>query len=394
MLNHSITFCLPSRSNLRYLKDCIPSIRRNLSSRHDIILFIDEDNDGTREWASKNKDIYNFKVIENPYINKRRFGIGPAYDACIKEATTDVVMIAHADMIFARGLDDNILAHIEPGTVVAATRIEPPNYPNAGEKIQQSFGQYPEDFNHEKFEEFVDQQLSSQEVTEGIFAPWALLKSDYEKLGGHDARLHSCREDSDLFNRMLLAGFKFVQPWNALVWHYGGRGAGSNQQFDNEEDRIRHENWKKDMNNSTREFIRKWKSQVKHEPLMKPIVNPIYNTAIKITNCNPQLLGALEPLADDIYVDCEIREYIEKEQYNTSENLINKIHDHSEEPDNDVVISIDGRAFTQQDYQIMFEMGAILKQSGQIGKSKLGQFNIEVEIKRLEEKQNEFIKIL
>lgn len=391
-----ITFCIPSRNNLRYLQDCIPSIRKNLTSgNHKIIIFVDEDTDGTVEWAEKNKDLYDFKYIVNPYLNKRRFGIGPAYDKCISEAETEVVMIAHADMVFGKDCDVNILKHLKEKTVVCATRVEPPNYPNAGEKIQQAFGQYPEDFQHDKFNEFVDGQLSSEKTTEGIFAPWALFKSDYEKLGGHDARLHSCREDSDLFNRMLLAGFDFVQPWNALVWHYGGRGAGSNTHFDNEEDRLRHEKWQKEMNNSTREFIRKWKSQVKHEPLMKPIVNPIYNIGIRVFNCTPQLLGALEPLADDIYVDCNPAIYIEQEQYNTSENLVTKIHPLEDlGNDNDILVTLDATNFTQQDYQILFELGAIIKQSGKVGRSKLGQFNIELDIKRLEEKQNELIKIL
>jgi len=390
-----ITFALPSRSNLRYLKDAIPSIRRNLiSAPHEIIVFVDEDNDGTVEWCEKNKELYNFSYIVNPRLNKSRYGIGPAYDKCISEATTEVVCVCHADMVWGKDADINMLSHLKPKTVVAGTRVEPPNYPNAGEKIQKAFGQYPEDFDMEKFDEFVESQLPETKTTEGIFAPWCLYKSDYDELGGHDARLHSCREDSDIFNRMLLAGFSFVQPWNALVWHYGGRGAGSNKDFDNEQDRLRHEQWKNDMNNSTREFIRKWKSHVKHEPLMKPIVDPVYNTGIRIFNCNQVLLAALEPLCDDIYIDCDAADYIEKEQYNTTENLVVKINSlENLSSENDIVVTIDGNKFTQQDFQVMFELGAIVKQSGKIGKSKLGNFNITVEIKKLSEKQNELIKL-
>lgn len=390
-----ITFCIPSRNNLRYLKDCIASIRRNLTAAdHQIIIFVDEDTDGTVDWCEKNQEVYNFRYIVNPNLNKSRFGIGPAYDKCISEAQTEVVMIAHADMVFGRDCDVNILKQLKEKTVVAATRVEPPNYPNAGEKIQKSFGQYPEDFSQDKFDEFVETQLGEEKTTEGIFAPWALYKSDYQTLGGHDARLHSCREDSDIFNRMLLSGFSFVQPWNALVWHYGGRGAGSNTKFDNEEDRLRHEKWQKEMNNSTREFIRKWKSNVKHTPLMKPIVAPIYNVGIRVFNCNESLLGALEPIATDIYVDCDPAPYIEREQYNTTDNLLYKIHplEHLG-GHNDVLVEIDGKTFNQQDYQVLFELGSILKQSGKIGKSKVGAFNITIDVKRLKEKQHELVKI-
>jgi len=390
-----IAFCIPSKSNLRYLKTCIPSIRNNaFNPNHEIIVFVDEDTDGTVEWLEKNAEHYGVDYYVNPHLGKRLFGIGPAYDYCIEKSESDVFMIFHADMILAKNADANALAHLKEKTVVAATRIEPPTHPNAGEKIQQQFGMYPEDFLQDKFDEFIEKQIQSDKVTEGIFAPWMMYKSDYKELGGHDARLHSCREDSDIFNRMLIAGFNFVQPWNSLVWHFAGRGAGSNSNFDTEEDRIRHETWKQNMSNSTREFIRKWKSNVKHEPLMKPIVNPIYNTGIRIKHCNPNLLAALEPLAHDIYVDCDYADYIQNEQYRTTDDLLTKVHSIDDDVTNDVIIDLDGQRLSQQDYQILFEMGAIIKQSGKPGKSKLGNFNIVLEIKRLEEKQNELLKVL
>ena len=42
-----ITFCIPSKNNCRYLKACIPSIRKNAYRKdHDIIVFVDADEDG------------------------------------------------------------------------------------------------------------------------------------------------------------------------------------------------------------------------------------------------------------------------------------------------------------------------------------------------------------
>ena len=389
-----IAICIPSKSNLRYLKMAIPSIRKNaFRNDHEIIVYVDSDEDGTLEWLDKNAEAYGVKVIVNPNIGKSLTGIGKAYDKCVEASETDVFMIGHADMYYCKNFDKNALKHLERGTVVALTRIEPANYPNAGEKIQKSFGQFPEDLDVEKLEEFVEEQLLSDKVTEGIFAPWMMYKADHQEIGGHDVRMHSCREDSDIFNRMLLAGYKFVQPWNALVWHFGGRGAGSNTNFDTEEDRIRHEKWKVAMNTSTREFLRKWKSNVRHTPLMKPIVNPIYDIGIRVFNCNLQLLAMLEPLCHDIHVDCNPGPYIEQEQGNTSDILASKIFPLEDLGDNDVTVTLDGNTFTQQDYQVLFELGSIIKQSGRIGKSKLGQFNIEVEIKRLKEIQDDLIKI-
>ena len=79
-----ITFCIPSKNNLRYLKTCIPSIRKNaLRPDHDIIVFVDSDNDGTVEWLRENKDKYELTYFVNPKLGKELYGIGKAYDYCV-----------------------------------------------------------------------------------------------------------------------------------------------------------------------------------------------------------------------------------------------------------------------------------------------------------------------
>ena len=66
-----ITFCIPSKSNLRYLKTCIPSIRENASrDDHDIIIFVDSDEDGTIKWLDQVKDEYNLTYYVNPDLGK------------------------------------------------------------------------------------------------------------------------------------------------------------------------------------------------------------------------------------------------------------------------------------------------------------------------------------
>ena len=86
---------------------------------------------------------------------------------------------------------------------------------------------------------------------------------------------------------MLLAEFNFIQPWNSLVYHLTGRGAGS---FDGDEER--HKQWQRDMNKSTLEFIRKWGSTVRHTPLMKPIVTSKYDIGLILKNIKENILLA------------------------------------------------------------------------------------------------------
>jgi len=350
-----ITFCIPSKSNLRYLKTCIPSIRKYAFRKdHDIIVFVDSDEDGTVNWLEQVKDQYNLSYYINPNLNKSLYGIGRAYDFCIEKSVTDIFMIFHTDMMLGKHADLYAYNCLKEKTVVCSTRVEPPIHPNNGEKIQIDFGMWPEEWKEDEFNKYVEEHLSDPKITEGIFAPWMMYKKEYLKiLGGHDPILHSCREDSDIFNRMLLAGFSFIQPWNSLVYHLTGRGAGS---FDGDSER--HKKWQDDMNKSTIEFIRKWGYNVQHTALMKPIVHPVYKKKLILNNSNPQLQEALE-----IW-------------FNEGE---------------DIIVEVNGNNFTQQDFQYVTQLNEIIKDNGEIGEFELG--NLKIKINSLNEYQNDLIKI-
>ena len=263
-------------------------------------------------------------------------------------------MIFHTDMMLGKHADLYAYNCLKEKTVVCSTRVEPPIHPNNGEKIQIDFGMWPEEWKEDEFNKYVEEHLSDPKITEGIFAPWMMYKKEYLKiLGGHDPILHSCREDSDIFNRMLLAGFSFIQPWNSLVYHLTGRGAGS---FDGDSER--HKKWQDDMNKSTIEFIRKWGYNVQHTALMKPIVHPVYKKKLILNNSNPQLQEALE-----IW-------------FNEGE---------------DIIVEINGNNFTQQDFQYVTQLNEIIKDNGEIGEFELG--NLKIKINSLNEYQNDLIKI-
>lgn len=387
-----ITFCIPSKTNLRYLKTCIPSIRENASRNdHEIIIFVDSDEDGTVEWLEQVKDEYDVRYFVNPNLGKSLYGIGKAYDYCVEQSTTDIFMIFHADMMLGKDADLKAFNHLKPQTVVCATRIEPPLHPNNGEKILLDFGMWPEEFKKDEFNQYVNEHLEDNKTTNGIFAPWMMYKEDFLALGGHDPILHSCREDSDVFNRMKLAGYKFIQPWNSLVYHLTGRGAGS---FDGDPER--HAKWKADMDRSTLEFIRKWGSSVNHTALMEPIVIPKYNIAYVVKNCPGQLLSTLEPWCDRIYIENQeiVDIYIDREQENTSFELNKRVFtlsNNTPEWENDIVIEFDATRLNQQNFQLLTQMPTIIQDSGEVGEFEIDIFRVI--ISHIEEYQNNLIKL-
>jgi glycosyltransferase involved in cell wall biosynthesis len=379
-----ITFCIPSKNNRRYLEACIPSIRKNAyRDDHDIIVFVDEDNDGTTEWLESVKDEYNIRYIEND--TDGLYGIGRAYDKCIEESTTDIFMIFHADMMLGKHADLKAFNHLKKKNwVVCSTRIEPPIHPNAGEKILKDFGMWPEEFKEAEFDEYVTAHLGDDKITNGIFAPWMMYKDEFLKIGGHDYMFRSAREDSDVFNRLHLAGFEFIQPWNSLVYHLTGRGGQFQHGKITQEYSQKSEEWQKLMNNSTKEFIRKWGTQVNHTPMMLPIVAPKYNIGFKAMNCNIELLRTLEPWCSKIYLDSGsdyMHDYKKEEQPNSDFDIDEKIKMYGNADltnYHDIVVEFDCNKLTDHRLFILTNLSTMLKDSGEVGEMEYDIFKLNI----------------
>ena len=90
------------------------------------------------------------------------------------------------------------------------------------------FGIEVDEFNEQGLLNWLNSDRDSQqnETTDGIFAPWAIMKKDFQSIGGHDPLYApQSKEDSDIFNRMQLNGYKFIQTWKGFVYHMTCRGS-------------------------------------------------------------------------------------------------------------------------------------------------------------------------
>lgn len=388
-----ISLIQPSRNNLKYLKWSYDAIRKNQED-HEVEICVADDasTDGTWGWCQEmmEKDPH-FKAILND--TGERLGHTILYDRLINEvATNDIAMIYHADMYLCPGALDAIEQEIKPRTIVSLTRIEPPLHPDGPEKILKDFGVEPEEFKEEALLEFIDSRVPNNDITEGIFAPWAFYREDFQKIGGHDPLYApQSKEDSDIFNRFLLDGVSFVQTWHGCVYHMTCRGSRRNTVDKAKNIYEDSPEWLAQNMRSTRNFIRKWGHFVKHDALMKPIVPPKYDIAFRVFNSNINLLTILEPWCSHIYVDNEslVEPYIQQEQPNTQIDLSNRIN--IEGVESEIIVRVDGNTFNQQDFGIIQQLTEIIQDSGQIGKFKLG--NLEISIQGMTEYQNELIHI-
>ena len=281
------------------------------------------------------------------------------FDKGIEMSRTDIIMAFHADMVAAPDLDKHVLKHLKRGVVVSATRVEPPLHPDGPEKMLVNFGIEVDEFDSTKFNNWVLNEYKPKHnklVTEGIFAPWCMYKEDFLAVGGHDELFApQSKEDSDLFNRFVLKGYKVLQTWEGLVYHFTSRGSRFNKHAGGAAGK-NSEEWLHTTTTNMKKFIKKWGTGVLHDEFMKPIIPPVYKKSINITNSNPQLEEALE------------------------------IWQNGGE---DIIVEVDGFRFTDNDFNYIQNLNAIIKDSGEIGQFELG--NLKITINSLKEYQNELI---
>lgn len=377
-----LTLVIPSRNNLKYVQCAYRSIREHLGREVEIILLDDASADGTQAWMQRTAlEDAKVKVYRN--AGPERVGHTVLYDIGADMASNAVFGIFHADMIAAPNYVQNMMKHLKPGVVVSATRIEPPLHPPGPEKYVIDMGIEPEEFKESNFLEFVSREQKVQEgrTTKGIFAPWIMYVKDFQAIGGHDKRVFAPMEleDSDLFNRFLLAGYEMVQSRDAFVYHMTCRGSRFKdgvkivQEIPLGEGKV----WKRPQDsdeytklrqNKFREWWRKWHMDVLHDENMLPIVIPRYKTGFVVDPCPIQLLPYIEPWCDTIYVNLPesvIQDYISAQQAESKFDISKRVHPISAIPDNDIIIKFDGTKFGQAQMDIIKQLPLMIQDSGE-----------------------------
>ena len=383
-----ITLIIPSYNNLKHIKNAYISIRKHYPEVN-IILLDDGSNDGTWEWLNSLLKTDFYLAI---YKSQERVGHTILYDKGIEMATNDIVGILHADMIIGPNYVENLLKHLEPGKVVCGTRIEPPLHPEGKEKIIRDFGMDFDTLDIEEFEKFTleIQNKFKDQTTRGMFAPWILYKKDFQAIGGHDPLFAPFPyEDSDIFQRWILAGYELIQSRDAFVYHLTCRGHRWNEQIGKDDDY-----YKIVSQRATRNYLRKWGSWIKNDEYQYPIVTPKYDIGFRVSSCNSELLELLEPWCSNILIDDEMQvlttHYLDKEQHNTQFDLSTRILSTPfQSLENDIIVEIDRNTFTQQDFGIIQQLNEIIKDSGEIGSFELG--NLKITINAIDEYQNDLI---
>lgn len=236
-----LSILIPTYNNFKYLKLCLGSIKKNSLYNHELIIHINDGNDGTYDYIKKN----NIKYTRS----KKNIGLCSSMNISSKLCTTDYVLYAHDDMYFCPKWDEFLFDEVKKidherfyicGTMIQAT----------GAHISLDCGDTIETFDERKLLEnyknanFFDHQGSH-------FAPHLVKKKMWDRVGGFSEEFNpGVGSDPDFNMKLWVNGVRIFKGLNNFkVYHFGSKTVRKNTEI------------KKNRGDIT--FLKKWGIGVK-----------------------------------------------------------------------------------------------------------------------------------
>ena len=408
-----ITFCINTAKNEKdYINLLLTSMEKHFDSlEHEVIIFIDSDNQNTYEFLTKRDNKFkDMRILKNKLPVP--IGYAPNINLMFEEAKNDIVSFIQSDMVVGKHYDSEILRHLkDEKTIVSATRVEPSLHPPSAEKYTQDLGLSPDEFNWTAFNKFVELYTDNDKVTHYWFAPFTMYKKQWLDIGGHDTLFRRSREDTDILMRLRLNKCNIIQTWSALVYHFTCVSSRGTNWFKEEgQKRAELQNVADKIEMS--KFFRKWK---RFDHTAEPIDNMdncyLYRCSLALRNCDVSKGSDIFQLAqffDTIYIDDEETLKSVYNQFKTAESPANSLFGYTEEqwdkyskyynkPDynsifqsfngcgeDDIILSFDISKLTQNSFNMIPQFNDIVHHQTEEG----GEYEFDIFKVKVNKKKN------
>ena len=237
---------IPTFNNIRYLKLCIESIKKNSIFVHEIIPHINEGADGTEEYLISENIKYT--------ITKYNAGICEGVNTAAKKATTNYILYAHDDFYFCPGWDTELKNEVDKighnkfylsGTMIGTSGE---NSLDCGTNI--------ENFDEKKLLNNY-QKLDLYDFQGSTWAPHLIHRDLWDKVGGFSEEFYpGTGSDPDLNMKLWKANIRIFKGLSkCLVFHFGSVVTRRN----NKDDKIKTESG----NRGNKIFLIKWGMTIK-----------------------------------------------------------------------------------------------------------------------------------
>jgi glycosyltransferase involved in cell wall biosynthesis len=214
---------IPTWNNLAYLELCIKSIQQHSSFNHELIILINEGNDGTVDWVKNQPDLTYIHYTEN-------MGICHTLNAGAAMATTDYILYLNDDMYVLPEWDVALAEEVEnighTRFFLSATMIEPTNTGNACVVVK-DFGNNLENFKKEELLKSFS-NLEKQDWAGATWPPNLLHIDSWKAVGGMSIEFSpGMYSDPDLSMKLWQHGIRYFKGvGKSKVYHFGTKSTG------------------------------------------------------------------------------------------------------------------------------------------------------------------------
>lgn len=232
---------IPTYNNYKYLKLCLNSIKKNSKYNHEVVLHINDGNDGSLNYAKENKIKYSYSKIN--------IGLCSSINLASKLTTNKYLLYSHDDMYFCPSWDEYLNDEVKKighdNFYLSGTMIEP----NSGHIIF-NCGEDIESFNENKLLRNI-YKLNFQDHQGSHFAPHLVSKKMWNDVGGFSEEFNpGIASDPDFNMKLWKKGVRIFKGLNNFkVYHFGSITTRKKKFFT--------------QNRGDRTFLKKWGITVK-----------------------------------------------------------------------------------------------------------------------------------
>ena len=213
---YKYSIIIPTWNNLPFLKNVIKSIRQNSKFKHQIIVHLNEANDGSLEWVKEQQDIDYTYSQEN-------MGICYPLNIARQLLKTEYLVYMNDDMYVAPNwdlyFDDEIRKLPDNNFFLSGTLIEANS--NNSSSIKQDFGNNLDEFNEETF--LKEHQNIKSKDWNGATWPINIVHKDiWDLVGGYSVEYTpGFYSDPDFSKKLWDLGIRYFKGISkARVYHF------------------------------------------------------------------------------------------------------------------------------------------------------------------------------
>ncbi len=238
--NPVFSIIIPTWNNLEYLKNCVNSIRNHSRYEHDIIIHINEGQDGTLEWLREQDDLsFNF--------SKDNIGICYSLNLARQLMKTDYLLYLNDDMYVAPGWDAPLWKAISARNgdhmfFYSATQMQPGPFWDDSILDESNFGTNITEFEEKTFLE----KFSERDMKDWSGATWppnVVHKDVWDSVGGYSTEFSpGLYSDPDFSMKLWQMGVRDFRGFgDSRVYHFESKSTGRHR-----------------MNAGSIQFLMKW----------------------------------------------------------------------------------------------------------------------------------------